>query len=184
MPNYSRSRVRGGTFFFTVVTHDRRKFLTDDLARRCLRRAWKRTIEKKPFTVDAVCLLPDHLHCIWTLPENDRDFSGRWTALKGMFTRYYLNAGGEDGERNKSRSRHGEAAVWQRRFWEHTIRDEEDYSRHVDYIHFNPVKHGYVAKPADWKWSSFHRFVQVGSYESDWGSTEPDTIRGLENTGE
>jgi putative transposase len=122
-----------------------------------------------PFQIDAVCLLPEHIHCIWTLPEGDVDYSMRWKEIKRTFTQAYLDQIGPGGPRNASRQKQGEAAVWQRRFWEHTLRDEEDFNRHVDYIHYNPVKHGLVNRVADWPWSSFHRYVEMGYYERDWG---------------
>ena len=118
---------------------------------------------------DAVCLLPEHLHCIWTLPEGDADYAVRWKNIKRLFTRSYLKQVGPGGARNASRQRRGEAAIWQRRFWEHTIRDEADLNRHLDDIHFNPVKHGLVQRVADWPWSSFHRYVRLGFYDREWG---------------
>ena len=177
MSEYRRCCDEGGTFFFTLVTFERAAFLTSNEARRCLRAAWKETQCAHPFQVDAVCLLPDHLHCVWTLPEGDTDYSSRWKQLKGAFTRSYLAGGGSDGFRNASRLRSREAAVWQRRFWEHRIRDGEDYRRHVEYIHYNPVKHGHVSKPIDWAWSSLHRFVRQGLHEKDWGSQEPPRLK-------
>ena len=144
MSNYRRPFAPGGTVFFTVVTFDRKPILTTELSRDILRRVWKRVQNQHPFVVDAICLLPDHLHCMWTLPENDGDYGRRWSAIKGLFTKEYLKSGGQEGIRNDSRKKRGEAAVWQRRFWEHTIRDEMDYSNHFDYIHYNPVKHGLV----------------------------------------
>ena len=179
MTTYRRPVVPGGTFFFTVVTFGRRRFLTDDLARACLRNAWRETMRWKPFQQDAVCLLPDHLHCIWTFPPDDSDFSSRWSFLKGSFTRQYLQSGGPQGVRGTSRIRKGEAAIWQRRFRDHAIRDEKDFARHVDYIHFNPVKHGLVSRPKDWPWSSFNRYVKLGWYEEDWGDQEPKDVQGM-----
>ena len=180
MSEYLRLRIEGATYFFTVVTFQRRPFLTTDLARESLRNAWQAVRAKRPFDIDAVCILPDHLHCLWTLPPDDADYSIRWNLIKAAFTKEYLKKGGSDGTRNASRRRSGEAAVWQRRFWEHRIRNDEDLRRHFDYIHFTPVKHGYVNRPADWPWSSFHRYVQQGWYEPDWGEIEPKTITGFE----
>ncbi len=91
--------------------------------------------------------LPEHLHCIWRLPEGDRDYSKRWRLIKGMFSKRYLKAGGKEGTRNQSRLRKREAAIWQRRYWEHQIRDDEDFETHFDHIHFNPVKHAHVRQP-------------------------------------
>ena len=184
MPRYRRLYLPGGTFFFTVVSFDRRPFLTSELARRCLRFAWKETRQKYPFELDALCLLPDHLHCLWTLPEGDVDYSTRWKAIKGGFTRSYLKAGGAEGSRNPSRRKKREAAVWQRRFWEHTIHHDEDLRRHYDYIHYNPVKHGLVSRPIDWPWSTFRRYVEMGWYHREWGQEEPATVAGFDCVGE
>ena len=156
-----------------MVTYHRRSFLTSDLARDCLKDAMNETAQKHPFTTDAICLLPDHLHCIWTLPEDDSDFSIRWASIKARFTRRYLDEGGTEGKQSESRDRKREKGVWQRRFWEHAIRGDDDFRRHVDYIHFNPVKHGLAASPAEWSWSSFHRYAAEGAYGPEWGSTEP-----------
>ena len=142
MSNYIRSRIPGGVYFFTVVTFNRRKLLTSTLARQILRATWKEVQSKHPFAVEANCLLPEHLHCIWRLPQNDDNYATRWNVIKGMFSRRYLKAGGQQGMRNRSRSRKREAAIWQRRYWEHQIKDDSDFEKHVDYIHFNPVKHG------------------------------------------
>ncbi len=157
MSDYRRVYVPGGTYFFTVVTYGRRPFLTEERARACLRHAWRQAQERQPFTTEAVCLLPDHLHCVWTLPEDDADFSARWNRIKGLFTKTYRAGDPTIPRGGASRRRKGEAAIWQRRFWEHRIRDEEDFRRHVDYVHHNPVKHGLVCDVRDWPWSSFHR---------------------------
>ena len=184
MSKYRRARIPGASYFFTVATFDRRPLLVDDLARRCLRAAWTEVRRRYPFRTEAVCLLPDHLHCIWTLPQGDDDFSGRWRMLKGLFSKCYLTEGGSDGQRNRSRMRTGEAALWQRRFWEHAIADEVDMQRHMDYIHFNPVKHGYVAQPAQWPWSSLHRYVHKGWYDKHWGEQVPVTLQNSIDIGE
>jgi putative transposase len=164
MSHYRRANDPGGCYFFTVVTYRRQSFLTDDLARGCLRHAWRTVRERRPFELVALCLLPDHLHCIWRLPPDDADFSTRWASIKGVFTREYLRRGGLDAIRNASHIHRREAALWQRRFWEHKIRDEVDLARHINYIHFNPVKHGLVTDPADWAWSTYHRYVREGYY--------------------
>ena len=169
MSRYIRLRREGGLYFFTLVTHGRRPFLTSDLARACLREAWQTMRSRKSFDVVAVCILPDHLHCLWQLPENDNDFSGRWRKIKGDFTRLYLEKGGMEGPRTSSQIQKGERSVLQRRFYEHCIRDEEDLRRHFDYIHYNPVKHGLVRSVAEWPWSSFHRYVRQDWYDADWG---------------
>jgi len=118
-----------------------------------------------PFQIDGIVILPDHLHTLWTLPEGDDDYSLRWRQIKSAFSRRL-----DEGETvSASRSRKRERGVWQRRFWEHTIRDDEDFARHLDYIHYNPVKHGHVKRVADWPYSSFHRHVQQGIYSLEWG---------------
>ena len=173
MPEYRRAFIPGGTYFFTVVAHERRPFLTSDLGRSTLRAARRFVQERRPFNTQAFCLLPDHLHCVWTLPSGDAGYPERWQMIKSRFSRTYLAAGGEDGSRNPSRLRRREAALWQRRYWEHAIRDEGDFARHIDYIHYNPVKHGLVTRPADWPWSTFHRFVAEGGYDITWGAAPP-----------
>ena len=169
MPDYRRSWVAGGTYFFTVVTYHRLPILTGDHSRPLLRQAWVDVQQRFPFTTDAVCLLPDHIHCIWILPEGDANYSVRWKEIKRLFTKGYLEQVGSGETRNPSRLNRGEAAIWQRRFWEHTIRDEEDLNRHRDYIHYNPVKHGLVESPGDWPFSTFHRYVEKGLYPLNWG---------------
>jgi putative transposase len=177
MPQYRRSWIEGGTYFFTVVTYDRLPTLTNDDVRPLLHSAWMDVHTRFPFTTLAVCLLPDHLHCIWTLPEGDANYSVRWKEIKRLFTKSYLSQIGPGGPRNASRLKRGEAAVWQRRFWEHMIRDQEDLNRHTDYIHYNPVKHGLVKQAADWPWSSFHRYVREGYYESGWGEAVRQEVK-------
>ena len=125
-------------------------------------------MKKHPFNVDAMVLLPDHLHCLWTLPDNDQDFSTRWRLIKSQFTRDY--EGKSKLIPSRSRSSKKEQAVWQRRFWEHVIRDEDDYVRHLEYIHYNPVKHGFVDAPSEWPHSTFHRYVKNGLYPNDWAA--------------
>lgn len=169
MPEYRRSIAPGGVFFFTVVTYQRARILTLPESREFLHSAWKKVNEHYPFQTDAVCLLPDHIHCIWTLPEGDANYSLRWSEIKKSFSKAYLKHFGAI-TKSASQQKRGEAAVWQRRFWEHTIRDLDDFNRHVDYIHFNPVKHGLVSNPEDWQWSSYHRFLRQGYYEDGSGS--------------
>jgi putative transposase len=180
MPEYRRSCLEGGTFFFTVVTYRRLPILTNPVSRNLLRLAWTNTMERYPFTTDAVCLLPDHLHCIWTLPQGDTNYSIRWGEIKRIYSKAYLQKIGKGESRNESRRKRGEAAIWQRRFWEHTIRDESDLNVHLDYIHYNPVKHGLAKNVSDWPWSSFHRFVKMGLYHPDWGSKIGENIRNIE----
>jgi putative transposase len=156
--------------FFTVVTYGRKGILAHPINITLLRDAFRYVMEKQPFKIDAIVLLPDHLHCIWTLPEGDMDFSKRWKSIKSYFTRKclpeYRNIPSD--ARNKKK----EQAIWQRRFWEHFIRDDKDYLGHVEYIHYNPVKHGYVKAPADWAYSSFHKYVRHGKYNHNRGAGE------------
>ena len=170
MSNYRRANIPGGTYFFTVVTHQRRPILSTDNARECLRKAIELTRQEHPFEMPGFVLLPDHLHCLWTLPVDDNDFSIRWANIKRRFTKLWKSQGGDDGPMSSSRARQGEAGIWQRRFWEHCIRDEDDFNQHLDYIHYNPVKHGLVERVSDWPYSSFHRCVRQGWYDPDWGS--------------
>jgi putative transposase len=126
---------------------------------------------KRPFDLVAISLMPDHLHAVWTLPPGDCDYPTRWAQIKEAFTRCFLASGGVDGAPNASRIRRRERAVWQRRYWEHTCRDEDDFKRCIDYVHWNPVKHGLVERVVDYPWSTFHRFARMGEYDIDWVST-------------
>ncbi len=168
MSKYRRAHIPGGTYFFTVVTYNRKPILTDPRALDIFQYAWSATKNRFPFTTEAFCLLPDHLHCLWRLPEGDSDYSIRWREIKRLFTRGYLKNIGPGGFRNASRRRSGEAAVWQRRSWEHVIRDQADFDNHVRYIHLNPVKHGLEKRIRDWPCSSFHRYVRMGLLDPDW----------------
>ncbi len=168
MPQYRRAHEPGGTFFFTVVTEQRVPLFRAAHARASLREAIAAARQRWPFDVDAMVLLPDHLHTVWSLPKGDADFSTRWSFLKRRFTQAWLAAGGRERPRSASRRRNRRRGVWQRRFWEHAIRNEDDYARHCDYIHYNPVKHGLVACPHEWPFSSFARFVEQGVYDSSW----------------
>ena len=159
MPNYRRAKTKGATYFFTVVMHRRQKILCQDAMRYALRKAIETVRKTRPFVIDGWVLLPDHLHCIWTLPEGDADFSARWGIIKRSVTKQCANTYHQEGWMNKSRSKRKESTLWQRRFWEHQIRDEADYQRCMDYLHYNPVKHGYVANVEDWVYSSFHRYA-------------------------
>jgi putative transposase len=169
MRRYIRSH-EGRVYFFTAVTEGRRPILTTDPGRACLRAAIQAVRAKQPFDLMAIVLLPDHLHTLWQLPLGDTDYSGRWRWLKTHFTRQWLEKGGAEGPISRSRERKGEHAIWQRRFHEHTCRDDADLKRCLDYVHVNPLKHGLVARVIDWPWSSFHRYVGVGEYEPGWGS--------------
>jgi putative transposase len=166
MSRYRRA-AGGTTYFFTVVTHRRRPILCIDPVMLALREAIARVRVARPFVVDAFVLLPDHLHCIWTLPDGDVDFSGRWSLIKHHVS-YACGQVLSPAVTTESRRKHRDAGIWQRRFWEHRIRDDADLERHVDYIHFNPVKHGLSGSVADWPYSTFHRYVKAGVYASDW----------------
>jgi len=166
-------------FFFTCVTHRRRPLFDDPAARRMLREAMEATRASRPWVTEGIVLLPDHLHMLWRLPEDDPDYSGRVGAMKKRFTRAYLAAGGVEAEVSASQRRQRCRGVWQKRFWEHRIRDARDFRMHLDYIHANPLKHALVSLPRDWPASSFHRYVKLGWYDLDWcgrvelpGSTE------------
>jgi REP-associated tyrosine transposase len=169
MPRYRRRRIEGGFFFFTVTLADRSSdLLVREIER--LRRIYGSVERRRPFETVAICILPDHLHAIWSLPEGDADFSTRWSLIKAGFSRG-LNM---PGDRSASKVRKRERGIWQRRFWEHAIRDDDDLRRHVDYTHFNPVKHGLVSRVADWPFSSFHRYVDRGEFPIDWGGDQRD----------
>ena len=165
---YRRAYVPGGTYFFTVVTANRRPMFAHEANRNVLREAFRKIRRQHPFQVDAIVVLPDHLHCIWTLAAGDSDFPTRWRLIKTRFTKHC-----DQGLRDLclSDDRKSNPVIWQKRYWEHLIRDEEDYRRHVEYIHYNPVRHGYVQRPWDWAYSSFHRYVKSGHYLMDWGDS-------------
>ncbi len=159
----------GATYFFTVVTYRRQRFLCDEPVRVALREAIQETRLSCPFVIDGWVLLPDHLHCIWTLPPDDADFSKRWALIKRFVTNRCGPALLRNEWMNESKRRRNESTVWQRRFWEHMIRDETDYIRHLDYLHYNPVKHGLVTMVKDWPFSTFQRYMKNGVYSEDWG---------------
>jgi putative transposase len=163
MTNYRRNRTEGATFFFTVNLWDRQKpLLTENID--VLRGAFRDVRARHPFQIDGIVVLPDHLHTIWTLVDGDADYSKRWRLIKGLFSRCLPS-----GEKTSlSRDSKGERGIWQRRYWEHTIRDDRDFAVHMDYIHYNPVKHGLVVCPSAWPYSSFHRLVKLGVYPADW----------------
>ncbi|HUP93220.1 MAG TPA: transposase [Solimonas sp.] len=171
---YRRAHAEGACYFFTLVTQRRQPLLTLPVNVARLREAFRREREVRPFVVDAIVVMPDHLHCLWTLPEGDADYSGRWSRIKR-----YVSAGAvgvPEHARTSSRIAKRESGFWQRRFWEHTIRDEADWRNHMDYIHFNPVKHGLVQSASDWPHSSFARCVARGLYDRGWGDVEPAVI--------
>jgi len=169
MTAYRRNFIPGGCFFFTVNLADRRRrLLTEHVD--ALRTAFRETHQRHPFTTDAIVVLPDHLHAVWTLPDSDRDFATRWRLIKSTFSRHFA----VDERISASRAAKNERGIWQRRYWEHTIRNEEDLARHIDYVHINPVKHGLVKQVRDWPHSSFHPMVKSGIYPEDWAGDFSD----------
>jgi putative transposase len=166
MPDYRRNRVLGGTYFFTVNLLERRgKLLTENID--LLRTVVINTQKNKPFHIDAWVVLPDHMHCVWTLPINDDDYPARWKAIKTAFSK----ALPKNERRSSVRMVKGERGIWQRRYWEHTIRSDKDYAAHVDYVHINPIKHGLVNQVKDWPYSTFHKLVEQGIYTENWGGS-------------
>ena len=165
MSNYKRIYLPNRSFFFTVVTHERRKLFADDENIQLLKSAIRYVQSHKAFQIDALCILPDHLHCIWTLSD-DSDHSVRWKMIKTQFSRQFRH-------RNSGEMTRG---IWQSRYWEHMIRDQDDLLKHIDYIHYNPVKHGLVTSVRDWPYSSFFKYRVHGYYERDWGDTEPEGV--------
>ncbi|MBU0500125.1 MAG: transposase [Gammaproteobacteria bacterium] len=170
MSEYRRARIPGGTFFFTLVTHDRIPYFDSGARVAVLREAFRQVMSSRPFRIEAIVVLPDHLHCLWKLPVGDGDYSSRWREIKKAASRRIAT----DSNQRKERP------VWQRRFWEHAIQDESDWRSHVDYIHYNPVRHGLVQAPGDWPWSSFGMAVRRGWYEPGWGKQHPGNIAGME----
>ena len=171
MTDYRRTKIEGGTYFFTVnclKRHDN-NLLTENID--LLRQVFRQVKLKHPFTIDAIVVLPDHIHCIWTLPSGDADYKTRWALIKAGFSRQ-VPAGEKLSQSRKDR---GERGIWQRRYWEHLIRDDLDYRRHVDYIHWNPVKHGCVRQVKDWSHSSFLQMVRRGVLSENW-ACEPDGL--------
>ena len=167
MSQYRRALAPGGTFFFTVNLADR-----DSALLTChidvFRTAYRNLVRIMPFETLAICVLPDHVHAVWRLPPGDADYSRRWQRIKAGFSQALPAA-----SRSPSKQRKGESGIWQRRFWEHQIRNDEDLQRHVDYTHFNPVKHGWAKQVIEWPYSSFHRYVRDGMLSPDWaGGTE------------
>ena len=171
MSRYRRANTPGGSYFFTLVSYRRRPILCDEPIRIALREAIKTVQSSRPFTVDAWVLLPDHLHCLWTLPPDDADFSGRWSLIKRRVSLSCAELYKRDDWISTSKLKHRESTVWQRRFWEHQIRDQVDYNRHLDYIHYNPAKHGLCNSPADWPYSTLHRYIKAGKYPSNWAAS-------------
>lgn len=164
MPKYIRSQLAGATYFFTLPLSNRKSnLLTENI--NLLRQAYQRANALHPFTTIAICVLPDHLHAIWQMPVDDGDYALRWRMIKSSFSRNF----GANNARSNSKIKHREKGIWQRRYWEHQIRGDVDLQRHVDYIHYNPVKHGHVINVKDWPYSSYHKHVAQGDYIENWG---------------
>ena len=172
MPDFRRYFVPGGTYFFTLVSASRFPLFRDASARTLLGTIMREKREEMPFTTVAMVLLPDHLHAIWSLPEEDDDYPNRWKAIKAKFTSEWLSSGGQEQQIAGGYRRQRRRGVWQPRFMEHTIRDQQDLHNHADYVHYNPVKHGHALAPKLWPWSSFHRYVRSGDYPEDWGASD------------
>lgn len=170
MSDFRRYFVPGGTYFFTLVTAQRTPLFKAQHARTLLGELLREECAQHPFTTVAIVLLPDHLHAIWTLPPGDDAYPQRWQAVKAKFTRQWLELGGAEESISPGYRKERRRGVWQPRYIEHTIRDERDLQSHADYVHYNPVKHGYVCSPKDWPWSSFRRYVSGGECEENWGS--------------
>ncbi|MBU1190862.1 MAG: transposase [Gammaproteobacteria bacterium] len=171
MVNYRRNRLPGGTFFFTVTLADRSSsLLTEHIG--SLRQAFLETRHKQPFSIDAIVILPEHLHTLWILPAEDADFMGRWRSIKARFSRLLAGSGAALQQNVK-----GEYHLWQRRYWDHTIRDDQDRQHHADHIHYNPVNHGLVDKPTAWPYSSIHQHISRGLLTADW-ATSSDVDQG------
>ena len=167
---YRRAKEAGATYFFTVNLEDRRSGLLVECVD-LLRQSFRYTISRHPFIIDAAVIMPDHLHMIWTLPERDADYSTRWALIKSNFSRSLPIIESEIESEKSSRKNKRERSIWQRRFWEHQIRDSSDLENHINYIHYNPVKHGYVATPSNWRHSSIHKDIRANIIPSSWGDS-------------
>ena len=170
MADYRRYYVPGGTYFFTLKTENNAPVFHDISAVRLLGNIMRQEQQSYPFNVIAMVLLPDHLHAVWTLPSGDINYPKRWGRIKSAFTKQHLQDGGVEQLVSTSKQKYRRRGIWQRRYWEHTIIDEHELSAYVDYIHWNPIKHGYVTRAIDWPHSSFHRYLKSNSYPPNWGS--------------
>nr|VFJ47575.1 MAG: putative transposase [Candidatus Kentron sp. DK] len=171
--NYRRIKAPGAQYFFTLVTEHRRPLLVAHIDR--LRNAFRHVQSRHPFRIDAIVVLPDHLHALWTLPAGDDDYSKRWMDIKRVFGCAFSAMPSTPSQMQKR-----EKGIWQRRFWEQCIRDQDDLRNHLDYIHYNPVKHGYVTRVRDWPYSTFRRLVERQWYTDDWGGDISDTVYGMD----
>ncbi len=169
MSNYRRLYVPGGTYFFTIVTYQRRPYFANSDNVNKLRTAVATVKKEMPFNIFGAVILPNHLHFLWVLPPNDKNYSKRIGHIKTLFTKSFRGNNALPKTVSISRQKHRESNVWQRRFWEHTIQDESELETYLNYIHYNPVKHGLVSCPHLWSYSSFHSWVQKDGYSSSWG---------------
>jgi putative transposase len=165
MPEYRRLFVPGGTFFFTLVTFERRRLFAEPSNVAIFRQIVHEVRSESPFTIDAAVILPDHIHFLWTMPEGDSDFSTRIGKIKAGFTK---GRGHSQPKATSTKPQRGYSDIWQPRFWEHRVRDRGDFNNHLDYIHYNPVKHGHAKCPHDWPHSSFHKWVRRSGYMESW----------------
>ncbi len=184
MSDWRRVFEPGGTYAFTLVAEGRAPIFSDPRGRAILRGVLRDCRRQWPFEVVALVLLPDHLHALWRLPDGDAAYPRRLGWAKKEFTKAWLAGGGAEQPVSASRQRHRRRGVWQRKFWEHALRDDDDLREHLDYIHYNPVKHGYVRCARDWPWSSFHRYVRAGAYTEDWGCAQMGALGILDRFGE
>ena len=184
MSNYRRDNSQGATWFFTVVTYQRREFLCDDRVRVALRSAIRKVQAKYPFIIEAWVLLPDHFHCIWTLPELDSNFQLRISLLKRFVTRACSEFLHRDSLSTPSKRKRNESTIWQRRYWEHKINDEKDFKHHMDYIHYNPVKHELAQSPIEWPYSTIHRLTKNRVYPENWAINPSTNSSNHQNYGE
>ena len=180
MSNYRRDNTAGATWFLTVVTYQRQAFLCQDKVRAALREAIGKVHSKYPFKIEAWVLLPDHFHCIWTLPDGDSNFQLRIQLIKRYVTQKCAPFLHRDELTTTSRRKRNESTIWQRRYWEHRLHSEKDFEHHMDYIHYNPVKHGLSQTPTKWPYSTIHRLTKKGVYPADWAS-EPTACPGREH---
>ena len=173
MSRYRRQQAPGSKWFFTVVTYKRRTFLCDEKVRNALRCSINKVQTRYPFKIEAWVLLPDHFHCIWTLPDQDTNFQLRMSLLKRYVTQSCASFLHQDSLNTPSGRKRKESTIWQRRYWEHQLQTEKDFRNHMDYIHYNPVKHELCQSPAEWPYSTIHRLTKEGIYPQDWAH-DPD----------
>lgn len=172
MPTYIRDKTKGAIYFFTLVSFNRRKIFCSPTFLSAFKKSIQKIRKQHPFRVIAWVQLPDHLHCIWQLPENDDNFSIRWAKIKLNTTKLIPELHLSNDSLSQSNQNRNEKGIWQRRFYEHKIRDEQDFINHMNYIHYNPVKHKLVSSVVDWQFSSFHRLIDAGFYAKNWGTSD------------